>query len=115
MGSEKTYIDENGYLRFTDSDKAVHRWVAEKYVVRRKLRRGEVVHHKDGNPRNNNPDNLQVMHKSEHNQLHEEMSPGWHAKHGIREQTVGCGGILTSVIAGASLIFVLIYVLHRLR
>ena len=113
MGTEKTYIDENDYRRFTDSDNLVHRWVAEKHVIKRKLRGGEVVHHIDGNPGNNNPDNLQVMHWSKHNKLHEEMSPGWHAKHGLREPAIGCSGILVGVIVGASLISVLINLLIR--
>ena len=66
----KTYIDGRGYLRFNDSKKHVHRWVAEKYVVGRKLRSGEVVHHIDGDKLNNDPDNLEVMSKSEHDNLH---------------------------------------------
>jgi len=67
---KKTYIDNNGYLRFNSSGKLVHRWVAEKNIGRR-LRPDEVVHHKDGNKLNNSPNNLQVFSsQDEHHSLH---------------------------------------------
>jgi hypothetical protein len=31
------YIDDRGYARYSDSDELVHRYVAAKYVVGRKL------------------------------------------------------------------------------
>ncbi|MFW9981145.1 MAG: HNH endonuclease [Candidatus Thorarchaeota archaeon] len=40
----KTYRDAQGYLRFIDSGRLVHRWKAEKKLGR-KLHTGEVVHH----------------------------------------------------------------------
>ena len=68
----KTYKDENGYLRFKDSDIPVHRWVAEKKLGR-ELRPGEVVHHKDRDKLNNDPDNLWVFSsQEEHDMVHEE-------------------------------------------
>jgi len=57
---ENTYEDKKGYLRFKGSDKLVHRWVAEK-KIKRKLKKGEVVHHKDRNKKNNNSYNLHVF------------------------------------------------------
>ena len=68
--SDKTYIDSRGYLRFKDSGIYVHRWVAEKHILGRKLRPGEVVHHTDGNKLNNDPSNLEVMWKSKHDKEH---------------------------------------------
>ena len=48
----------------------VHRTVAEK-MLGRKLRPGEVVHHKDGNKQNNTPENLLVLpSQKEHAKLH---------------------------------------------
>lgn len=47
-----------------------HRAVAEQ-MLGRPLRKGEVVHHMDGNKRNNSPDNLRVFpSQSEHAKYH---------------------------------------------
>lgn len=59
MGA-KTYRDARGYLRFKDSGKLVHRWKAEK-MLGRKLRPGEVVHHKNKSKRDNRYSNLEVF------------------------------------------------------
>jgi hypothetical protein len=67
----KTHIDNNGYLRFNDSNKLVHRWIAEKNIGR-KLKPSEIVHHRDGNRLNNSPENLQVFSsQDEHHSLHQ--------------------------------------------
>ena len=69
MGN-KTYIDKKGYRRFIDSNKLVHRYVAEKKLGR-KLRKGEVVHHKDRNKLNNSSYNLWVFaNQKEHDRIH---------------------------------------------
>jgi len=67
--TKKTYTDYNGYLRFTDSDILVHRWVAVKKKGRN-LKPDEVVHHIDGNKKNNNPKNLLICTQEEHERLH---------------------------------------------
>jgi hypothetical protein len=46
-----------------------HRYVMEQHLGR-KLRKGEDVHHIDGNKLNNNISNLQVLSKSDHTKLH---------------------------------------------
>ena len=51
----------------------VHRHLMET-IIGRKLGKDEVVHHKDGNPLNNSPDNLIVMTRSEHTKLHFNLS-----------------------------------------
>jgi len=67
---KKTYKDNNGYLRFKDTNKLVHRWVAEKKIGR-KLKQDEIVHHIDGNKLNNSSENLQVFSsQNEHQKLH---------------------------------------------
>lgn len=64
------YLDKQGYPRFRDNNKPVHHEVAE-LKLGRKLRSGESVHHMDGDRKNSNPFNLQVLkNREEHEQLH---------------------------------------------
>jgi len=65
-----------GYLCFTQSTgngehagKFLHKIIAE-WKISRKLEKGEVVHHIDGNKLNNDPRNLEVMTHSDHARLH---------------------------------------------
>ncbi len=61
-GEEKTYIKLNG--------RHMHRIVAE-MKLGRQLRPGEVVHHIDGDKRNNRPENIEVLSsQSEHAREH---------------------------------------------
>lgn len=53
----------SSYLKFYGRHE--HRVVAEQMLARA-LRKGEIVHHKDGNKHNNAPENLEVMTQSEH-------------------------------------------------
>lgn len=69
-GSGKSYAKSFGVH--------THRIVAER-LLGRKLMPGEVVHHIDGNRRNNAPDNLMVFSsQSQHAK--------WHAEHSVREK-----------------------------
>jgi hypothetical protein len=68
----KTYIDEWGYKRFSDSGKSVSRWIAEKKLGR-SLYPDEVVHHINGNKLDNSPTNLFVCsNQGEHERIHGE-------------------------------------------
>lgn len=62
-------LDERstGYRKYFG--KHEHRVVAEQ-ILGRPLKSDEVVHHIDGNKRNNDPSNLQIMTQSEHVKLH---------------------------------------------
>lgn len=67
-----TYLDSNGYLRYTHNNKLVHRDVAAKKLGR-KLRKEEVVHHKDRNKLNNDPANLWVFKsQDDHDRVHKQ-------------------------------------------
>ena len=65
----KTYTNKEGYQVYKDSGVPVHIKVAEKKVGG-PIYEGRVVHHRDGNKRNNNPANIQVMERSDHSSLH---------------------------------------------
>lgn len=62
-----------------------HRIVAEQ-ILGRELEPGEVVHHIDGNRRNNNPENITVFaSQSEHMKWHAENDPRFRKKGGARD------------------------------
>lgn len=68
----KYYIDKNGYKRFSDSNKLVHRHVAE-MMQGCKLRPGEVVHHKNRNKLDNRRSNLWVFESQQkYRKIHEQ-------------------------------------------
>ncbi len=60
MRMARWHKDEKGYPRFSDSDKLVHRWKAEKKLGR-KLSDGEVVHHKNRRKADYSDSNLWVF------------------------------------------------------
>ena len=64
------FKDRNGYPRFSDSGKLVHRWKAEK-KLERDLESEEVVHHKNRRKTDYSEGNLWVFkNQSEHNRAH---------------------------------------------
>jgi hypothetical protein len=77
----KVYVDENGYFRFKDSNKLVHRWVVEKKLGR-KLKSGEVVHHINRNKRDNTPENLHVFpNQAAHDEQHKKDAKNFGAEY----------------------------------
>lgn len=71
-GQGKSYRKLNG--------RHEHRVRAEE-MLGRPLRKGEVVHHKDGDHLNNDPSNLEVMSQAEHMREHGLGIPGVAPKH----------------------------------
>ena len=59
------------------SQRHEHRSVAEE-MLGRSLRKGEIVHHRNGDKRDNRPENLEVMTQSAHASLH--FKEYWDAK-----------------------------------
>lgn len=57
------------YVKLNKFNIQEHRYVMES-IIGRKLSKGEVVHHIDGNGANNSIDNLLLMTKTEHHKLH---------------------------------------------
>ena len=73
------FVDWRGYrmIRFYESDRAnpytpEHILVAER-ILGRALANGEVVHHKNGDKLDNRPENLEVLSRPEHRQIHAQM------------------------------------------
>lgn len=60
-GNKDTYVKRGG--------RHEHRVVAEEEILGRKLKDNEIVHHKNGDKKDNRPENLEVMTQSEH--IHE--------------------------------------------
>jgi hypothetical protein len=58
--ARKTYKDAQGYLRFIDSGRLVHRWAARKKLGR-PLEPGEIVHHNNKIRTDNRDSNLTVF------------------------------------------------------
>jgi len=70
MDKKKVEEDENGYLRFIDSKKFVHIWAAEKKYGKETMR-DKVVHHLDGDKKNNRHESLILLSKDDHYWLHQ--------------------------------------------
>lgn len=63
------YCMSDGYYRNSGKRELQHRAKAAE-MIGRPLEKDEVVHHINGNKTDNRPENLQVMKKSEHSTLH---------------------------------------------
>lgn len=71
-GRTARILENIGYLYVSSLDmkEPLHRLVME-YKLGRKLDSDEVVHHIDGNPLNNHPDNLSLESVSSHMKIHD--------------------------------------------
>lgn len=66
-------LEHNGYLYVSSvgMKEPLHRLIME-HKLGRKLQSHEIVHHIDGNPLNNHPDNLSLESISSHMKIHDE-------------------------------------------
>ena len=69
----KTKTNKDGYLVFEDSDNLVHRWVAEKKHpgINLKLNEDLEVHHINSNKKDNDKQNLIILKRDDHYDLHQ--------------------------------------------
>jgi|SRR3989344_8892947 len=71
-----TYIDEQGYRRWNKSHDRVHRTIAYKAIYLKEREKYPLefkeyqVHHKDKNKENNRVENLELVHRAEHEKKH---------------------------------------------
>ena len=65
----RTFIGKQGYRRWANSKKPVHRTVARRKIGR-PIKSSEVVHHKNENKLDNRKSNLKVMKRSTHYKHH---------------------------------------------
>jgi len=72
----ETYRDNKGYLRYEDSDKLIHRYIAYKFIYLPNKWNYPLpfskyqVHHENRNKLNNNAYNLQIVTEREHAIIH---------------------------------------------
>jgi len=70
----KTYLDRAGYLRFNDTDRLVHRWVAYHQIYEGGFFllpfSNYQIHHLDKNKLNNDASNLQLVTRRKHRKTH---------------------------------------------
>ncbi len=73
---EEVYEDEKGYLRSKSTKKLVHREIAYKEIYLKNKEKYAlpfkeyIVHHIDGNKKNNNSSNLIILLPMDHTKLH---------------------------------------------
>jgi len=109
MKKEDLYMDDRGYLRFKDSKKTIHRWIAYKYIYKPNKQkyilpfRKYQIHHKDGNKTNNNVDNLELYIDKQHQEIHKDL---------IKEQftlrVLAFWGVIALGIIGSIILFLII-------
>jgi len=91
-----TTCDSYGYIKILDWSSPMansqgyvpeHRWIMSKKIGR-PLTKDEIVHHIDGNHKNNNPKNLIIMTEFEHKHHHglgRKMPDRWKNKHALKK------------------------------
>jgi hypothetical protein len=83
----ETFIDKDGYRRFSNSGIPVHQWVAKKELGY-KPGSGQVVHHKNRNKQDNSPENLAVFSSQRiHNKIHKTDAKKYGKKYSYKGRT----------------------------
>ncbi len=87
----KTRIDKEGYYRFIDSNKLVHRWIVEKHY-NIKLKPSQIIHHKNGNKRDNRIENLEIILDESAEEIHKRkhIEKGYSDKYHNKKQCPYC-------------------------
>lgn len=77
------FKDYKGYIRFKDSKRLFHRWMAEKEIYDKNKKKYTLpfeeyqVHHIDKVITNNIPENLKLLTKREHEEIHGKIRAEW--------------------------------------
>jgi hypothetical protein len=73
------HLRKDGYRLVIHNGKLCyeHRLLVEK-LLGRKLKKSEIVHHKDGNKMNNKVENLEITNRSKHLIMHNPLDKRWH-------------------------------------
>lgn len=82
------HIDSKGYVRIWSNNKKTyikkHRYIWEKY--KGEIPKGYVIHHKDGNKKNNTINNLECLGKIKHDKLNKSLLKNhWNKKNSLTE------------------------------
>tara|TARA_Y100000031_G_C8003902_1_gene284863 strand:- start:81 stop:590 length:510 start_codon:yes stop_codon:yes gene_type:complete len=70
-------LNKKGYPIWKDTQYPVHLYIAEGYILKRKLRDDEIVHHVDGDKLNFDFNNLIVLNKNDHRKIEQNI---WKSK-----------------------------------
>lgn len=71
LSTMDTYKNWRGYIYISGTNRSVHNWIMEEYIINRKMTKEEVIHHINGDKTDNRITNLQLFaSQAEHDRHH---------------------------------------------